>query len=482
MNAQGLIGLLPIIVIAAASVALMLVISVRRDYCLVWRVAMAGLLASILVVPIAWQVAPLQITPLIIIDQFALFFTTLLFIAGGFVLVFCYEYFNRREGENEELFMLVLTALLGGVVLVSSNHFASLFIGLETLSVSLFALIAYPVKEKRCLEAAIKYLVLSSVSSAFLLFGMALIYAEIGTLSFGDAGISLTTSASQPYSFIGIIMLIIAMGFKLSLVPFHMWTSDVYEGAPVPMTAFVATVSKGAIFAVLLRLFAETNAFSYDGLYPIFCLIAIVTILGGNLLALLQTNIKRLLAYSSIAHLGYLLIAFAAGMFIGVELVVESVIYYLIAYIITTLGAFGIVATLSPAGKEAERMEDYTGLFWRHPWFATVFTVMLLSLAGIPLTAGFIGKFYIFAAGVDSQLWLLLFVLILGSGIGLFYYLRIILQMAKQPTASPDGIQVLQPPMVEGVALSLLLVLIFWLGIRPNALMELISGISQGLT
>lgn len=481
MNAQDLVGLLPIIVIAGASVVLMLTISVRRDYQLAWWVALVGLLLSMVTVTIAWNTVPIQVTPLIIIDQYALFFTTLLIASGALVLVFCYDYFKSREGTNEELFLLILTALLGGVVLVSSSHFASFFIGLEILSVSLFALIAYPIKQRRCLEAAIKYLILSGVSSAFLLFGMALIYAAIGTLSFDQMGKLLATVTNQPYSFTGIIMLVIALGFKLSLVPFHMWTSDVYEGAPVPVTAFVAIVSKGAIFGLLLRFFVQTDAYIYDGLYPIICVIAIVTIIGGNLLALLQTNIKRILAYSSIAHMGYLLVAFVAGMFVGVDLVIESVVFYLITYIITTLGAFGVVTALSSSEKEAEMLDDYTGLFWNRPWVAILFTVMLLSLAGIPLTAGFIGKFYIFAAGVDSQLWMLLLVVVAGSGIGLFYYLRIVLQMAKQPVSqAADGFQIVQPSAAEGVALCLLTVLVFWFGIQPNDLMEMIMGVSRG--
>ncbi len=480
MKALDFIGLLPIIAVASVSVAVMVAISFRRNYDFVWQIAVTGLILSMVTIIIAWSIVPLQITPLILIDKYALFFTLLLFASGVLVLLFCYEYFKVRGGQNEELFLLVLTALLGSVVLVSSNHFASLFIGLETLSVSLFALIAYPTKDSRALEAAIKYLILSAVSSAFLLFGMALIYFETGSLSFSSIGAFQTTIAEQPYSFTGIIMLFIGLAFKLSLVPFHMWTSDVYEGAPAPITAFVATVSKGAIFAVLLRYFVQANAFHFDTLFPALALVAIATILAGNLLALLQTNIKRILAYSSIAHLGYLLVAFAAGLFVGVELVIESIIFYLIAYILTTLGAFGVLTALSPSDSEADTIEDYTGLFWTNPWIAAFFTVMLLSLAGIPLTAGFIAKFYVFTAGVDSDLWGLLFVVIAGSGIGLFYYLRIVIEMAKQPSHSTSNTKTVYPATINGISLSVLTVLIFWFGVRPSALIEMITGISQG--
>lgn len=474
-------ALLPIIAISLASIILMLVIAVRREYIIGWWTAFLGILISMATVPIAKTMSPILVTPLINIDAFSLFFTTLLFFSGAIVLVFCYDYFKHRPGENEELFLLILTALLGGAVLVSSSHFATFFIGLETLSVSLFALIAYPVTVKRSLEASFKYLILSGISSAFLLFGFALIYSDTGTFFFEEISNSLANTEAQPFSFVGAVMVIIALGFKLSLVPFHMWTSDVYEGAPAPVTAFVATVSKGAIFAVLLRFFVQGNAYSFENLYPILAFIGIITILGGNILALLQSNIKRILAYSSIAHLGYIIVAFAAGLFIDVELVIESITFYLIAYIITTLGAFGIVTAMSNHEQEAEMVSDYTGLFWKKPLTAILFTTMLLSLAGIPLTAGFISKFYVFVAGVDSQLWLLLSVVIIGSGIGLFYYLRIVLEMAKQPTDIKQESPLLTISTGEVIALAVLTVLIFWLGIFPNSLIETITDISRAL-
>lgn len=206
---------------------------------------------------------------------------------------------------------MTLIALLGAITLVSSNHFASFFIGLETLSVSIFALIAYPSQQRRSLEAAFKYLLLSGVSSAFLLFGMALIYAETGALAFSAMSPLLNSGGQLSYSLIGIIMILIAMGFKLSLAPFHMWTPDVYQGAPLPATAFVASVSKGAILALWLRLFMTLELYNSEILLAITSFLAIATMMTGNLLALLQNNIKRMLAYSSIAHLGYILVIFA---------------------------------------------------------------------------------------------------------------------------------------------------------------------------
>jgi proton-translocating NADH-quinone oxidoreductase chain N len=214
----------------------------------------------------------------------------------------------------------------------------------------------------------------------------------------------------------GLAMTVTGIGFKLAVVPFHMWTPDVYEGAPAPVTAFVATVSKGAIVALLLRYVVQTRAYPYGSLLLAFSVLAGASIVVGNLLALLQENVKRVLAYSSIAHLGYLLVALVAGGPRGVE----AATYYLVAYMLTTLSAFGSVIVLSEKEQDAENMAAYRGLFWRRPWLAMVFTAALLSLAGIPLTAGFVGKFYVLLVGVESALWPLIFLLVFGSAVGLF--------------------------------------------------------------
>jgi NADH-quinone oxidoreductase subunit N len=338
MNSNQLAALAPIITLTAATVVLMLTIAVRRNFILASSVAAGGILMSLLAVGLAWQESPVQATLLIRVDAYALFFTALLLSAGLAVLGFCYDYFKDREGESEELLLLLLTALLGASVLVASSHFASFFLGLEMLSISLFVLIGYPLNQTRPLEAAIKYLILSGASSAFLLMGMAFIYAQSGELTFSGIGHFI---ASQPVMnamiLSGVILIVAGLGFKLSLVPFHLWTPDVYQGAPAPITAFIATVSKGAVFVLLLRLFISTGSYVYTPLLTVFSVIAVLSILGGNLLALLQNNVKRLLAYSSIAHMGYLLVAFIAGGSIAPTLAVEAASFYLVAYFITTI-------------------------------------------------------------------------------------------------------------------------------------------------
>src|SRR5205823_6514881 len=215
------------------------------------------------------------------------------------------------------------------------------------------------------------------------------------------------------------------LGFKLAVVPFHMWTPDVYEGAPAPVTAFVATVSKGAVVALLLRYLVQTGASTYRPVLLALSLIAVASMLVGNVLALLQHNVKRLLAYSSIAQLGYLLVALVAG---GPR-AAEAVTYYMVAYMVTTLCAFGSVTVLSGTTADADTLEVYRGLFWRRPGVAVVLAAALLSLAGMPLTAGFVGKFYVLAAGVESALWLLVVLVVCNSALGLFYYLRLVVTM-----------------------------------------------------
>jgi NADH-quinone oxidoreductase subunit N len=271
------------------------------------------------------------------------------------------------------------------------------------------------------------------------------------------------------------MLIITGVGFKLSVVPFHMWTPDVYQGAPTPVSAYVATISKGAMFAVLMRYFFQTGAAQYTPVMTAISVIAIASMLGGNLLALLQNNIKRVLAYSSIAHLGYLLVVLLAVK----ALAIEAAGYFLVAYIVTNLGAFGIVTLLEGgyAGYKTGDIREYRGLFWQHPWLAGAFTLMLLSLAGIPLTIGFVGKFYVIAAGVEHALWLPVFIIVVGSAIGLFYYLRIVVMMFSA-AAVVQGPAPYSPyhPVAGSLTLIVLTLMLLWLGIYPTTLITIIQN------
>ena len=474
MSATDILAILPIIIAAASAVAVMVLITFYRDHMLTLLLTIAGLAAAFGALSVASAKIPLHVTTLLIIDGYALFYMGLLFAAGLAVALLSYGYLEGREGDHEEFYLLLLLAVTGSAVLVSAAHFASFFLGLEILSVALYTLIAYLRTSGRGNEAGIKYLVLAAVSASFLLFGMALVYAGSGTMEFAEIA---KKAAGNEFSLLlvaGFILIVTGIGFKLALVPFHMWTPDVYEGAPAPVSAFIATVSKGAVLALLLRYFAGLDVRGSQTLFVIFTVASVSSMFVGNLLALLQRNVKRILAYSSIAHLGYLIVAFLSGR----EMAATAVGYYLVAYFVTMLGAFGVVTVMSGKDRDADSLEDYRGLASRRPWLAGIFTAMLLSLAGIPLTAGFIGKFYVVAAGAGSALWLLVIMLVVNSAIGLFYYLRIVMILFEEEGEPIKGL----PPVSfsGGLVLALLTLLLFWFGIYPAHLARLIQAAAAG--
>ena len=332
-------------------------------------------------------------------------------------------------------------------------------------------MIAYLRKRERSDEAGIKYLILAAFSSAFLLFGMALIYTATGTMEFNALSGYFSSFPDLPILVVsGVGLLVVGAGFKLGVVPFHMWTPDVYEGAPAPVTAFIATVSKGGMVVLLVRFFLAIAGFRFPAVITIFTIISIASMFAGNILALRQQNVKRILAYSSIAHLGYLLVAFIAANALGVE----AVGFYLMAYFATSLGAFGVVTVLSDAGGDAEHMDDYRGLLWRRPALAGIFIITLLSLAGIPLTAGFIGKFYLIASGVGTNQWLLVVLLVVNSVIGLFYYMRIVGVMFE---SSETGRVHAIGYVGSAVTLFLLAASLVWFGVNPQGMIGLIRGL-----
>jgi NADH-quinone oxidoreductase subunit N len=268
----------------------------------------------------------------------------------------------------------------------------------------------------------------------------------------------------------GLGLLLVGVGFKLSLVPFHLWTPDVYEGAPASVTAFLATVSKGAVLVVLFRFLEGAGGTPREMLFVPLAAVAVASMFVGNLAALLQENVKRILAYSSIAHMGYLLVAVLAGGEIGAR----ALAFYLAAYFATTLAAFGVVGALSDGAHEATGLEHYRGLYWRKPLTATVLTTALLSLAGIPLTGGFLAKYVVLAAGVSEALWPLVILVAVNSVIGLYYYLRIVVAMVSPP----EGVTALagRAPLATAVVLALLTVLLVWIGVWPAALQGLIDA------
>ena len=475
MSAIDLICMLPLILIAAAPVVIMLLLGWYRNHLLTFSLTLAGILLAFLALYGISPMIPRRITGLLTLDGFAVFFIGLI-LASGFVVTFLsYDYLKGRKEHPEEFYILLLLATLGSSVIMASQHFASFFIGLEVLSVSLYALIAYT-RNELSIEAGVKYLVLAAASAAFLLFGIALIYLETGTMEFSQIGARIaSTEMNSRVLLAGTAMMITGIGFKLAVVPFHMWTPDVYEGAPAPVTAFVATVSKGAVFALLMRYSLQMDIRIDSPLFLVFATLSVLSMFGGNLLALFQGKVKRILAYSSIAHMGYLLVAFLSS---G-QMRVPAVMYYLTAYFVTTLGAFGVVTLLSNKERDMDSLEEYRGLFWRRPWVAGAFSATLFSLAGIPLTAGFIGKFYLVAAGAEASLWLLVLILVLNSAIGLFYYLRVIVIMSAR--SSGEGIPAMHLPLTGSLALVVLAVLLIWLGVFPRPVIDIIHSMAGSI-
>jgi NADH-quinone oxidoreductase subunit N len=472
LSSADLVALLPLIVLSATSVVVMLAISLRRSHALTAGLSLAGLAVAFWSLWPAAGVVPLQVTPLLIVDRFALYYFGLIIAATVAVVLMGYGYFERHDVRREEFYVLILVAALGSAVLVAANHFVSFFLGLEILSVTLYALSAYLAEREIALEAGMKYLVLAAASAAFLLFGMALVYAQTGSMEFPAIARDLAAGgAAHIWVLAGVAFMVTGFGFKLAVVPFHLWTPDVYQGAPAPVTAFIASVSKGAMFAILLRFFYQSGTRDLHATMLIFTIIAIASMIAGNLLALFQNNVKRILAYSSIAHLGYLLVAFEAGGSMGPA----AGTFYLTAYMVTTLGAFGVIAALSSSQRDAEDIDDYRGLFWRRPVLATIFTAMIFSLAGIPLTAGFLGKFYTIYAGANSSMWTLLIVLVVTSVIGLFYYLRVVVALFATEEIPSDAEHPLPAvPATGGFTLAVLAFVLIWMGVYPHVILNAI--------
>ena len=483
---MNLLALFPLILLACVAVAALLLAAFTRHHALVASIGAGGMVLFLISLTFTTNSSSTAVAPLFLVDPFALFYWALIALATLVVMFFCYSHFgptddmDRRDDQHgnlglrsdspEELYGLLTLAALGACVLAASTHFISLFLGLELLSVSLFILIAYRCQFSLPVEAGIKYLVLSGLATGFLLFGMALVYTYSGVLSFSRISALPVPGISSGYWFAGMALVAAGLAFKLSLVPFHFWTPDVYQGAPAPITAFLATVSKTAVMAVLLRLTLALDMTVGSSMWSALAGIAAASMLVGNWLALRQPNLKRLLAYSSIAHMGYALAALLAA---GV-MAVEAVSFYLAFYVVTTLGAFGVIIALTHKYRDTEREADddeaIRGLFWRHPFLALALTLMILSLAGIPLTAGFFGQFYVIIAGAEAGLWRLLLLVVVGSAIGLYYYLRVILTMLKT-----DNEQRLGKPSNLGrlniYCLALLSAVVLWVGLYPQPLM-----------
>jgi NADH-quinone oxidoreductase subunit N len=411
-----------------------------------------------------WGVRADLFNALYVVDNFGTFFKLIFLMILFLVTIISLGYAPREEIQSGEYYGLLLFAVLGMMVMVSSNSFITIFIGLEVMSLSIYVLCGLMKGSLKAIESSFKYFLLGSFGAAFLLYAIALVYATTGSIDIQAVRAAAAGSmlGSNPLFLTGIALLIVGFGFKTASVPFHMWTPDVYEGAPTSVTVFMATGVKAAAFGAFLRVF-YTAFHPFIGQWSgVLWIIAVLTMCFGNITALVQNNMKRLLAYSSIAHAGYILIAFVTGD----RLLSSSVLYYLLAYTFMNLGAFTVVILLGRKGEEHEDIDSYAGLASRHPFIALCMTVFLLSLTGIPPLAGFAGKFYIFSDAIKGQYYWLAVIGVLNSAVAAYYYLRVLMYMYfKEPIKELGKID-MSPAYVVVMLVSVVAVL--YLGILPR--------------
>lgn len=484
---QMLMSLAPMLILSLTVVIVMIQVAIKRSNFLAGTISVLGLNVALITLIAQMTghlpIADVKVSNLFVLDTFALFNMAVILVSSLACFTLAYGYIENFKDNKEELYILMLIATLGGMLMVASNHLASFFMSLELLSVPMYGMLSYTFARSKSLEAGMKYLVLSATASATMLMGMALIYAFTGTLAFGGIGEVLSGDfanvATQPLLVVGSAMMLFGIAFKLSAVPFHTWTPDVYQGAPAPVATFLGSVAKVAMLTLGLRFLLGSAVLATPAITTTLAVIAGLSMLVGNLLALRETNIKRMLAYSSIAHLGYVLAVIAS---VNVKAIGFTSLYMAV-YAFTTIGTFGVITILSSpysSRTDAEGIEHYQGIFWQRPILTAVLTVMLLSLAGIPLTAGFISKFYAIFATVSVQSWWLTGMIIVGSGIGLFYYLRFMVILFKRPQSVKEydavnhwGIQ------AGGIMVMLVTLLVLYFGIFPNTLSQVIRYVSM---
>ena len=398
-------------------------------------------------------------------DEFSFYFIYLFLLVAALVILGSMNYLDREHSQHGEFYALVLMGTVGMCFMAASTDLMMIFLGLEISSISTYILAGYRRGDTLSNEASLKYFLLGSFATAFLLYGIALVYGLTGTTNLLGASARLNQPAHwTAFTEAALVLMFVGLAFKLSVAPFQVWAPDVYQGAPAPVTAFLSVGPKAAAFAVLLRIFLGSFSTASTSSFWILWISAVLTMCVGNLGALWQTNVKRLLAYSSIAHAGYVLVGVTAG---GVS----GVLYYLVAYALMNAGAFILIAHLSGDGERLVQIEDYKGLASARPAVAACLTVFLLSLAGFPTTAGFLGKFYLFRAAIHSHLVGLTVIALLNSVVSVYYYFKIIVAMYMHEGKTETANAALPWPVRTALALSILG--IFYLGLAPDAFVGL---------
>lgn len=474
-----MLQLLPILITSVTAIMVMLAIAIKRYSAVTILITVVGLLLALSSIVYLNFHPNIELSPmfnnLIAVNSFSYLYMVIILFSALICVSLASDYFRKYQEPADEFYILVLLATVGALLLVNAIHFASFFLGLELLSIPTYGMLAYTRQRKKSLESGLKYLILSATASATLLFGIALWYAATGTMSFIDFNID---SASYLYTILAGVMILIAISFKLSIAPFHQWAPDVYQGAPIPVAVYLATVSKAAVFAVFIRVFllyrSDLMMSSNDGtLYLITSAFAICSMILGNVLALNQKNYLRMLGLSSVAHMGYAMIAVISFNIIYANL-------YIVAYVMTSLVSFGVISIIASPfcnKNEAGDWANFTGLYWRKPILSILLTISLLSLSGVPLTLGFMTKLFVVLTAIDSNQWLLSGMLILGSGISLFYYLRAVLNLFNKETNQNriDENRCSFVGKINYVLIGLLGLLLIVFGLFPDSLFSLVT-------
>jgi NADH-quinone oxidoreductase subunit N len=430
----------------------------------------------------------LALADALVVDGFGVFITVVVCTAVFLGVLMSDSYLEREQLFAPDYYVLMLLSASGGILMAKANDLILVFLGLEILSIALYVLAGYHNRRNQSLEASIKYFVLGAFSSAFFLYGIALTYGSTGSTNLGVISAFLRTETVTSGVFLGgLAFLLVGLGFKVAAVPFHMWTPDVYQGSPTPVTAFMAAAAKAAGFAALLRIFFSTFGDNRLDWQPIVWVLAVLSLVVGSVLAVVQTDIKRMLAYSSIAHAGYVLIGLQAANSRGIA----GSLFYLLAYTFMIIGSFGIVTLVGRRGDDRHHLDDYRGLGRERPGLAFVFTVFLLAQAGVPLTAGFLAKFYVISAAVEAGSYAIAIIGMMAAVIATFFYLRVIVTMymsgpqedeageardADDPAAAgapaPASRTPLTIPVGAGVALGIAFAFTLIVGFLPEAVLD----------
>ncbi|MGD9503590.1 MAG: NADH-quinone oxidoreductase subunit N [Syntrophobacteraceae bacterium] len=483
LSTISLRAICPEIIVAAFGLGILLMQSAKSRWmkdCFGY-VSLIGVLAAIVMVvkgPASFDMKAVEYSfnNMWVVDNYARFFKVIFLLGTGLTILISMKYLNDESMMHGEYFALVLFATLGMMVMASGAELITIFLGIELMSLSLYALAGFTRTRLASNEAALKYFLLGSFATGFLLYGIALIYGSTGTTDINAISKFIHTASLQqsPMIIIGMGLLVVGFGFKTAAAPFHMWTPDVYEGAPAPITAFMSAGPKAAAFAAFARVFLEALPTLQTEWTAVIWVMAALTMSIGNIIALVQTNIKRMLAYSSIAHAGYVLVAFlAAG-----ELGVSSIMYYMLAYTFMNLGAFAIITVMAGKGEEKVHIDDYKGLGYKYPFAGVAMSLFLFSLAGIPPTGGFMGKFYIFQAAINEGYIGLAIIGVLNSVVSVYYYLRVTVAMYFQsPSSTTQGSDA--PALVLSPALLLAIVVaaygVLSLGLFPAKYVALVK-------